>query len=188
MEIERDNLDYALSQYADGTLNELDRRVVDERLIVDAEARLLLSDFYQVDRLLRDSREVPEIDFDVFAAGISRAIDGEEAYAAAPLRMRTRWLAPLAATAMVAIGAVAGLQWQASKSLPAVASGTAVITGPVIETAGIAPTITIGVGPSESLARRGDTLSLGDEAIAPPSPRVVISSATTPSKDEVRPY
>ena len=201
MSTDRDNFEFALSQYADGTLNELEKRAVEERLMNDAEGRLLVSDFARIDLMLRNSRELPEMDFDVFANKISAAIEAEEAHVAAPIRLHLyRWAGGLAAAAALAIAAVVGFRTQPPTSnhgltqpTEIVAQGTpvegsAVIAGPSIETASAAPAIKIGVGPSEILAKRGDTLSLGEEAIAPRPPKVVIGSAALPNGGDVRPY
>jgi len=165
METDRDNFEYALSQYADGTLNELEQRVLEDRLRSDAEARLLVSDFIRVDALLRNSRELPEIDFDAFAVNISQAIEAEDAPVASPLRINFfRWTGAAAIAAAVAVAAFVGLRLQnPATAPPAVATGTAVISGPSIEVARVTPDIHIGVGPSDALAKRGDSLSLGEK-------------------------
>jgi negative regulator of sigma E activity len=194
MTSDRDNFEFALSQYADGTLNELEKRVVEERLLTDAEGRLLVSDFARIDLMLRNSRELPAMDFDAFADRISAAIESEEAPVAAPIRLHLyRWAGGLAAAAAVAIAAFVGLHPHATKPTPFspppyATRGSAVIAGPSIETASAAPAIKIGVGPSDILAKRGDTLSLGEEAIAPRPPKVVIGSAASPNTGDVRPY
>jgi len=195
MTSDRDNFEFALSQYADGTLNELEKRVVEERLLTDAEGRLLVSDFARIDLMLRNSRELPAMDFDAFADRISAAIESEEAPVAAPIRLHLyRWAGGLAAAAAVAIAAFVGLRphspapGQLAQPTEIVAKGSAVIAGPSVETASAAPAIKIGVGPSDILAKRGDTLSLGEEAIAPRPPKVVIGSAASPNTGDVRPY
>jgi negative regulator of sigma E activity len=195
MTSDRDNFEFALSQYADGTLNELEKRVVEERLLTDAEGRLLVSDFARIDLMLRNSRELPAMDFDAFADRISAAIESEEAPVAAPIRLHLyRWAGGLAAAAAVAIAAFVGLRphspapAQLAQPTEIVAKGSAVIAGPSVETASAAPAIKIGVGPSDILAKRGDTLSLGEEAIAPRPPKVVIGSAASPNTGDVRPY
>jgi negative regulator of sigma E activity len=195
MTSDRDNFEFALSQYADGTLNELEKRVVEERLLTDAEGRLLVSDFARIDLMLRNSRELPAMDFDAFAGRISAAIESEEAPVAAPIRLHLyRWAGGLAAAAAVAIAAFVGLRphspapGQLAQPTEIVAKGSAVIAGPSVETASAAPAIKIGVGPSDILAKRGDTLSLGEEAIAPRPPKVVIGSAASPNTGDVRPY
>ena len=113
MESERDNFEFALSQFADGTLSELDRRDVEERLLADAESRLLVSDYARVDAMLQASRELPDMDFDAFAVSVSRAIEAEESPVAASLRMPfLRWMAPLTIAAAVAIAVFVGLHLQ----------------------------------------------------------------------------
>jgi negative regulator of sigma E activity len=75
----RDELEYAISQYADGTLAPIERPAVEERLATDPEARALLAEHRQFSSLLRNSLPVPEIAWDKLRAQISQACAAEPA-------------------------------------------------------------------------------------------------------------
>lgn len=187
---DQDQLEFALTQYLDGTLSEFDKRVLEERLAGDAEARLLLEEYRHLDAMLRGSRELPALDYDALAKSISVAVEEEESHVAAPVRMQTAWVRRFAIAAGVMLAAVVGwhLVPQGAAPVGAPEPGELIVKGPSIEAAPDAPPMTIAVGPSKVLAERGLTMGLVDEAIAAPSPRVVISAADQPVFSDERLY
>ena len=73
-----EQLEYAISQYLDGTLPPLETAALEERLASDAEARELLAEFRRLDELVRGSAgagALPEIAWDRFASHLSDQIE-----------------------------------------------------------------------------------------------------------------
>jgi anti-sigma factor RsiW len=79
MKMTRDELEYAISQYVDGTLAPIERPVVEERLATDPEARALLEEYRRFNTVLKTSIAIPQIAWDKLQAQISSAVAGEEA-------------------------------------------------------------------------------------------------------------
>jgi negative regulator of sigma E activity len=183
-----EQLEFLIAQYADGTIGEMDRRIVDERLAVDAEARLLLEQYRHVDTLMRNSREVPDIDFGRFRAHISDLIAEEEAPVAHPIRMHSTWTWRLAVAAGVVLVVGMGLHLMPPGSGNGAPEGTMVVSGPTVEKAQQPGSMNIAVGPTQAMADRGMTLGMADDVMTTPSPRVSISAANQPPMVDDRLY
>ena len=74
--MQHDELEFLISQYADGTLDEADRVAVDRALASDAGARAMLEEHRALTRLMR-AAPMPEVRWDRLAEMISGAIDDE---------------------------------------------------------------------------------------------------------------
>lgn len=102
-----EELEFAISQYADGTLTEEQRLALESRLAEDPEAQAMLAEDRSLTDLLR-SAPLPEVRWDRLAESISSAIDQqeEERVARASWWFRHRLPAGLAiaASVLVAIG------------------------------------------------------------------------------------
>jgi anti-sigma factor RsiW len=183
-----EQLEFLIAQYADGTIGELDRRIVDERLAVDAEARLMLEQYRHVDALMRNSREVPDIDFAQLRTHISELIAHEAPPVAHPIRMHGTWSWRIAIAAGVALVVGMGLHLIPPADGPGSQGGTLVVTGPTVEEAQQPASMTIAVGPTQVMADRGMTLGMADDVMAAPSPRVSISAANQPALVDDRLY
>src|SRR5262245_63050563 len=79
MKMSRDELEYAISQYLDGTLAPIERPAVEERLATDPEARAILAEYRSFTNTLKTSMPVPEIAWDKLHTQISEAVAAEEA-------------------------------------------------------------------------------------------------------------
>ena len=101
----RDELEFSISQYIDGTLGARERDALEERLATDAEARAVHTEYESLQRVLK-AAPVPELDWDRFAARISGAVAREE-LPAQSYRIG-QWLRParlaIAASVLVAVG------------------------------------------------------------------------------------
>lgn len=106
--MERDELEFLISQYVDGTLGEADRAALQRRLETDAGARELLEEHRTVTQLMR-SAPLPAVRWDRLADAISSTIDQEmearmqRASLAIRLTRRTGWIA-VAASVLIAAG------------------------------------------------------------------------------------
>ena len=111
----RDELEFQISQYLDGTLALAERDALEDRLGNDADARALLAEYRDVDAALKASASVlPDVRWDRLADYLSHAVAAaeidEQQQPAAPARSRSArsyrladWLrAPLAPLAAIA--------------------------------------------------------------------------------------
>jgi len=108
----RDELEYTLSQYLDGTLAASDESALEQRLATDEPARALLSEYRSLDRALRAS-PLPAFDFDALASTISAAVAAQDEPAQSYRLHWVRTAASLALAACVVIAAGVGIRRQA---------------------------------------------------------------------------
>ena len=191
MKLTGEQLEYAISQYVDGTLSTLDRSVIEAQLQIDADARLLVIEYTRLTQILRDVDPLPVINFSNFNATVSAAIADEAIPVQRPWVLRSHGLRYLAAAAALAFAATVGVHFIPKTTGPAPVVATAVkidVQGPAVETASAAPSIHLSVGPSEALAQRGDALNIGDDALITHTPRVVISAADLPARSDLPLY
>src|SRR5687768_684391 len=132
----RDQLEYAVSQYIDGTLPPLESAALEERFAVDAEARAILEEYRALDRALKTSLPEPAVVWDRLAAHLSDAVARE----AAPVKhysLRTIKRAALVALA-ACVAIVSGLVIVSKRSdVPSGGRGEVVtiVVGPQAEKA-----------------------------------------------------
>ena len=98
-----EELEFAISQYVDGTLPASERAALELRLEGDPDARALLDEYRRLETSLKqDLPAVPEVDWDRLATHISTHVADE---AGRPLTMPwVRRFAPLAVAASLIIG------------------------------------------------------------------------------------
>jgi len=186
---DQEQLEFAISQYLDGTLLEFDRRVLEDRLAVDAEARLLASEHAHLDAMLKRSRVEPAIDFDKFAAHLSGLIEDESSYVAQPMRMPGNFLRYSSIAAAVVLFIGAGLHFIPWNTLtPEVAAAKLEVTVQVAEKPTAPASINIAVGPTDQLQQSGYAQGVFDDTLIPRSPRLVISAANQPHAGDDRLY
>jgi anti-sigma-K factor RskA len=190
-----------IAEFVGGTLEEPTRSEVENRLLTDAEARLLATQYAHLDAHLRASRAVPAIDFDALAGRISSAIDAEDAHVPQPIRLPTGgpaqssghsfWRKRVAVAAAAVVGATVAaviLSGREGPLSPPRPQGELVVVAPAAEAAATPGKIEITIGPSQALVARGMTAGLTDEIIVKRPSRVVISAADaatpTPASDE----
>jgi anti-sigma factor RsiW len=108
--VTRDELEFSISQYLDGTLAAGVRDALDERLARDAEARAILAEYRSLQGVLASS-PMPVVKWDNFAARISSAVSREELPAQS--YKISAWLRParlaIAASLLLGIGAAVAL-------------------------------------------------------------------------------
>src|SRR2546423_15276867 len=106
-----EQLEFEISQYADGTLPPASRAALEAKLAADAEARALLDEYRKLDAALASARAIPALNWDRLATSISAAVadqaDAEESRRATAYRMP--WVGVLrglavAASLLIAIG------------------------------------------------------------------------------------
>src|SRR3954464_1853927 len=158
MQMSREQIEFAISQYLDGTLNPLERAGVEARLEKDAEARALLEEYRQLDGVLKNALPEPTINWNRFASHLSDQIAHGDAPAA-----RTYKIGAWRVRRYVAAAACVVISWSLWSHFhkvnevvpggnPIVATGTLSIEGPMAEVASGPAVVDIAVGPSPSLA------------------------------------
>ena len=69
-----EQLEFLISQYADGSLPESERALVDLRLQTDADARALLEEYRSLDATLKSAMPLPTVNWDRLAAHLSETV------------------------------------------------------------------------------------------------------------------
>src|SRR5438046_2296440 len=106
-----DELEFAISQYIDGTLGPLEQAAVEEVLANDESARALLREHRQLNDALRTRLSQPRVDFEQ----LSRDIAATLALAETPVKhyrfefARSAKVISVAASILIAIGVIAKL-------------------------------------------------------------------------------
>jgi anti-sigma factor RsiW len=185
----REQLEFSISQYLDGTLAEDERAALEARLADDAEAQTLLAEDRSLTTLLK-SAPMPEVQWDRFAESISSAIDTqlEERVARASLWMRMRLPAgiAIAASALLAIGIAMHLLSQSPQDtgpyrlVPVQSNATAMIDvqGPQSDAPSGPVVLQITIAAGGNYAKDSSLSPYADEMDSRPS-RVVIASGLT---------
>src|SRR5437867_420636 len=106
--MDREQLEFRISQYVDGTLSAADVAALEATLASDAEARALLEDFRKIDGTFKSTPlPLPAVNWERLAESISAAIAEEDrATTSIPIRAwRVRRVA-IAAAVLIAVGTV----------------------------------------------------------------------------------
>ena len=116
-----EKLQFAISQYVDGSLAPAEAALMEVRFASDAESRRLLEEYQRLDVLVKGAIPVPEMDWEALARRISAAVDESEAEArpSMPISAWATWWRPVALAAGVLICAtLAAVAWQMSWHRP----------------------------------------------------------------------
>jgi anti-sigma factor RsiW len=194
-----EQLEFLISQYADGTLGAEERTALEGRLADEAEARRILAEDRSLTDLLR-SMPLPEVDWDRLSTSISESIDRElgERVARASWWMRNRiptGLA-LAASVFIALGVAIRILLPSRssagdrhplKKLDAQTVAMLNVDGPQ-EDAPTGPQVTeISIGAGGSYAHDSALAPYADEIDNRPA-RIVIASGTNLEPPQAGPY
>jgi anti-sigma factor RsiW len=187
----RDELEFAISQYLDGSLAEADQSALEQRLATDAVTRALLAQYRAVDALLRTGG-APAIDHDALAARITAAVAAQPEPAQSYRLHWARAALTLALAACVVIAVGVGIR--RLQAPPAPTGGLAV--GPqrreprqivVVDTVhratpSTAPVAVVSVGPSAAPEDRPALARYHEDLISRPS-QVIIARSGYPAPD-----
>src|SRR6478735_8656063 len=103
-----EQLEFLISQYADGSLPESERALVELRLQTDADARTLLDEYRSLDASLKSAMPLPAVNWERLAEHLSEAVAEERETRAATVLGRIGNFGRLAIAAAVVL-AVAGV-------------------------------------------------------------------------------
>ena len=192
--MDRQQLEFQISQYIDGTLSMTEAAALEQVLAGDADARAMLEDFRKLDASLKRENvaPLPEIHWEKLAEHLSAAVAEEDR--ATTYRISAWWsrgVAAVAALVLIAVGTAVLLnRHQAPPRIEEVATNStpqkigdnaiAEVTGPTAEPATQPAVAEISIGPSE-LAKRSNYGV--DEDIVYRQPRVVIASERSALQD-----
>lgn len=180
----REELEFAISQYLDGSLPPLERAALEKRLVEDVEARRLLEDERKLNALLSSLPAVPAVKWEALHRHLSGAVAKEEA----PIRNYSitsafaRNLRRVALAACVALAAGVGVWVYRSRVSPPVEpSGYAQVQGPQVEQAAGPALAEIQIGPSP-LALGSEDQLYSESVLSRPS-QVIIASGNSSAQD-----
>jgi anti-sigma-K factor RskA len=186
-----EELEFLISQYADGTLGEEASRALEAQLAEDAEARAVLDAHRRLTGMLRDMPLPAGVQWDRLAARIDSAITdaAEEAEAPASYRMftsRFAWGAVgLAASVLIAAGLAIRMFGGPAHTLPGHVEVAVThlmhVTGPSVEVATGPAMSDVSIGPGKGLANQSAPNIYGD-LVSRPSSVLVASGA--PAADD----
>jgi anti-sigma factor RsiW len=193
----RDELEFQISQYLDGTLVEDDQSALEARLADDADARALLDEYRRLDLVLK-AAPVPAVDWDALSTQICGAVAEQAEEPAQTYRIGAfRTMAGLALAACLLIGLGFGIRlMQPPRTNQTGGGGVALNPAkPPVEivvvdaspaqaapAASAEPIVGIAVGPATSLQDRPGFAGFHDELISRPS-QVFIARGGEPVHD-----
>ena len=180
-----EDLEFRISQYIDGTLDDAQRRALEIETARDPAAAELLAQYRQIDDALKTSLPLPNVDYDALAARISDAIDAQDR---PHVLYSFKWVRHAVSVAVAACILLVGGLWLRSSGLFESADSNGVlvrVTGPQSESTFAEPIQVIHIGPSPGIA--GGPSPATEALVARPS-TLVIASASLAPEDNALPY
>jgi anti-sigma-K factor RskA len=188
----RDELEFSIVQYLDGTLDPAARAEVELRLATDVAARAMLDEHRRLTAVLRSQR-LPEVRWDRLAASISDAIDeqAEERMARVSWILSFRAAGYVAAAASVMLAVALVVYFLRSPrptntivSLPQPQPQVALsVQGPQEDQPAGPPVEEVSIGPGGSYANASPLAPYADEVDTRPT-RVALAAAAGPVASE----
>jgi len=181
-----EQLEFAISQYADGTLPPSQRVALEAQLASDPALIALLEEYRRLDGALEKVSSPPAIDWDRLRSHLSDVVD-ESDVGSEPVRIYAmpwvRRVAGLAVAACVAI--VIGIHFpHRAKPLAApIGPAEIAVAGPMADAPAGAVVEQISVGPSPAIAMDDATFRYGDSGVVSQPARVVIATSDAPAQD-----
>jgi anti-sigma factor RsiW len=170
---DQDQLEYAISQYLDGTLPPLERTILERRLSEDVEARELLDAYRRLDRVLK-GMPMPAVRWDRLADHLAQAVAREEP----PVRHYSiewvRWTSRAAVAASLMLAAGIGLVAYLWDTTPGPGEPGLVMVGPPAETPRGPVVESVTVGPPAATAEA--SWPHAEEVITRPT-RIIVAAA-----------
>jgi anti-sigma factor RsiW len=181
-----EQLEFAISQYADGTLPAARRAALEAQIAADPALEALLAEYRHLTGALDSLPQMPAINFERLSDHISQQIAQAEEERARVFQMPwVRRIAGLAVAASVALVIGIGLEHRSNSvtHVTAPAAGEIAVAGPAPEAPAGAVVAQISIGPSPSVAMDDSTWRYGDSGVVAPAQRVVIASSDAPAQD-----
>ena len=186
----RDELEFSISQYLDGTLAGQEESALEARLATDSDARALLEEYRGLDRVLRRAPR-PVVDYDALAGRISDAVAREPEPAQS---YRLHWVktaGALALAACVVVAAGVGIRrLQTNRDDIAVGPGRTTVEPKrivVVDSVGPAaastqPVVVVDVGPPAAGEDRSAFARYHEDLLSRPSQVIIARSGYVPQE------
>ncbi len=188
-----EKLEFAISQYVDGTLENADRQAVEAHLAEDDQARTLHSHLDQLTSAMKSLQSDSAVHWDALTARISASIDRQQTRTAQTFKIsRWRSAVPLAMAASVLIAAGISisiyLKSPGGNTVPnAQPVVVAEVTGPAAEIAAN-PVADVQIGPAPTMSADAMASHYDDDVVSRPARVIIASSARTDSDVLGLPY
>lgn len=191
----RDQLEFSITQYLDGSLPESERVALMERLEKDAEAREMLEEHRRLDALLGRA-QLPGFELEAFSKQLSEAIAQAPAPEAEQRSLRMpwvgvrRWVAVAASVIIVSGLAITILSHgrlgnstnPVNHELTA-SAGFVTVTGPVAQTNAGSDDVEVSVGPSKAIAGESTLSRYSADLVMRPAHVMMVASGANPDQD-----
>ena len=192
MKYSTDELEFAISQYIDGTLKPLEQAALEEALATDESARTLLAEYRRLDEKLKATRSEPSIDHASFAAQIVDSLKEADAPVRHFKTTFTMRLVAAAAVVLIAVGLVGQVMQRFGnrhpgggvESQPLAQNTSALVQGPSVADATNRAEVDVSVGAPPGFASAG----FSEQAVISRPPQLVIESSALPAQDSAAPY
>ncbi len=189
-------LEFAISQYLDGTLPADEEAALVERLATDPMAREIYAEYEKLNAVVKTAMPLPAIDWSSFSQQVSSAVEREEA----PLKtfkLPMAWLGSLVAmAACIAIGF--GVFFNRGKQsapghsevsvLTPTHTGSITVKGPAFEHTAQPALAQVTISAPPSLAQGGRDWRYAQEIVTRPSRVIIASSAESAQDNASLPY
>ena len=190
----RDELEFSISEYLDGTLAARERGALEERLATDAEARALFAEYQSLQTVL-DAAPLPDVRWDEFASRISGAVAREEMPAQS--YKIGRWMRPKAWAVAASVLIAAGIGFSVMRGNGG-GSGAETPISIVVKDAPDTPalptdikdppTTVIAIGPAPSTGDAPIVLRYADSVVRRPSKALIVSAASAVQDSSSTPF
>jgi anti-sigma-K factor RskA len=181
-----EQLEFAISQYADGTLPVRQHAALEARLTADPALMALLEEYRQLGNAMKVADPLPAIQWDRLTSHLSDCVAQTEAEPVHVYQMP--WVRRVAGMAIAAcLAVVIGVSFDRHSTPKAVVvpmvAGQLAVAGPVADAPAGAVVSEIAIGPSPAVAMDDSTFRYGDSGVVAQPQRVVIASSDAPVQD-----
>lgn len=191
-----DQLEFAISQYLDGTLPADEEAALVERLATDPKARQIYAEYENLNTVVKTAMPLPAIDWSSFSQQVSTAVEREDA-PVKTFKLPMAWIGSLVAmAACIAIGF--GIFFdRGQKSTPGHTevsvltpshAGSITVQGPAFERTAQPALAQVTISAPPSLAQGGRDWRYAQEIVTRPSRVIIASSAESAQDNASLPY
>ena len=191
----RDQLEFSITQYLDGSLPQSERAGLMERLEKDPEARALLEEHRRLDNVLSRA-SLPTFPLEALSKQLSEAIAQAPAPEVEQRSLRMPWVGArswvaIAASVMIASGLAFAILSHGRSGTAAnpvhheltASAGFVTVTGPVSPTDSASDDVQVSVGPSKAIAGESTLSRYSADLVMRPAHVMMVASGVNPDQD-----
>lgn len=187
-----EKLEFAISQYVDGTLDNADRQAIEARLADDDYARSVHSHHDRLTSALRSLQSDSQIQWGALTDRISASIDRHQSEPAQSFKLfpwRSAMPFAMAASLLIAVGVAVSIYMKSPAvhphgTTPSVAVASIIeVSGPAAQVA-VNPVVDVQIGPAHSVTAAAMASRYDDDVVSRPA-RLIIASSAKPNADPV---